>query len=108
MNEIKFNAVHSLTYRYLWPQVMLDQEDTFHALSAIIRIILGQVHTIVFCIIIICSFCPIMTLITVLLNLFDPNDKLTVTKDGFVISIKDGLPLVYSPAEGPSGSHEEL
>ena len=41
----------------------------------------------------------------VLVNIFDPNNKVTVTKDGFIIIINDGLPLVYTPTEG---GHEEL
>ena len=41
----------------------------------------------------------------VLLNIFDPNNKVTVTKDGFTIVINDGLPLVYTPADK---AHQEL
>lgn len=40
-----------------------------------------------------------------LVNIFDPNNKVTVTKDGFTITMNDGLPLVYTPTEG---GHEEL
>ena len=45
---------------------------------------------------------------TVLQNILDPNDKITVNNKKFTIAIKDGLPLVYTPAGGNRQPHEEL